>query len=282
LWVGLGLDFYQVHYYDWMDFTFPGSGLTPVNMIRDNDGVPLDRPCFVGEFGTAVLTSYGLNDTAVFSARWYLDAIRARGYVGAIAWSLNAGDDASDWTSFQPVFTNWVTLARPPVSASDNFNRADGSLGSNWIDSSDFTGGTMGIVSNQVVNSGAVWRVAYWDAYVGNFANDQFSQVTKTASGLCGVVVRHQCGVNTHSSGYLLASDGSLYSFDGIVLTLLASGSMPSTVGTVYKLEIIGSTLNGYANGTLAVTVTDTTYTVGQPGIAIHDGAVDDFAAGVI
>jgi hypothetical protein len=120
LWVGLGLDFYQAHYYDFMDVSGPGSGLLPVSAITSDTGVHLDPaiPVILGEYATADV-SYGLNDTAVHSARWYLDTIKANGYVGGLGWSLRGGDNASNWPAFQPVFTNWVNsggvMAPPPV-----------------------------------------------------------------------------------------------------------------------------------------------------------------------
>lgn len=103
LWEGLGLDFYQFHYYPWMDFdTPPGNGLPSYEALN------LDQPCIVGEFPTAA-TSYGLEDTAVFSARWYLDQIYQRGYAGALGWSYRVGDSATNWAQFQPVYTDWTT-----------------------------------------------------------------------------------------------------------------------------------------------------------------------------
>jgi hypothetical protein len=103
LWMGLGLDFYQAHYYTWMDWAGAGTGLKPVSSLG------LDKPCIIGEFATAD-QSYGLNDTTVYSARWYLDSIRTQGYAGALGWSLTSQDSASNWPAFQPVFTNWVQL----------------------------------------------------------------------------------------------------------------------------------------------------------------------------
>jgi hypothetical protein len=109
LWMGLGLDFYQAHYYPWMDWAGPGTGLPPVSSITSDTGVHLDKPVIVGEFPTAD-ASYGLNDTSVYSAEWYLNYIQSQGYAGALGWSLTAGDDASNWAAFRPVFSNWVKL----------------------------------------------------------------------------------------------------------------------------------------------------------------------------
>jgi hypothetical protein len=113
LWQNLGLDFYEAHYYSWMDFTGPGSGLLPVTSITSDTGVHLDKPVVMGEFATADV-SYNLTDTAVGSAEWYLNTIRNDGYAGALGWSVTAGDTASNWTAFQPVFTNWVGRPPPP------------------------------------------------------------------------------------------------------------------------------------------------------------------------
>lgn len=100
-WTNLGLDFYQVHYYPWMDNNVLGSGLPPYSSLN------LDRPCLLGEFAT-VDSDYTIGSTAAYSARWYLDAAYNKGYAGALAWSYGAGDSSTDWTDFQPVFTNWA------------------------------------------------------------------------------------------------------------------------------------------------------------------------------
>jgi hypothetical protein len=103
-WRNLGLDFYQVHYYPWMDTWVPGqaagSGLPTYASLN------LDRPCIVGEYPTAD-ASYSWGDTNVFSARWYVDSVYKLGYAGGLAWSTNVGDSATNWGSFQPVFTQW-------------------------------------------------------------------------------------------------------------------------------------------------------------------------------
>jgi hypothetical protein len=101
-WKGLGLDFYQIHYYPWMDFNNgTGSGLPTCASLG------LDKPCIVGEFAT-VDASYGLNDANPQSAEWYLNTIYAYGYAGALGWSVRAGDGASDWAAFQPVYSAWA------------------------------------------------------------------------------------------------------------------------------------------------------------------------------
>ena len=103
VWSGLGLDFYQIHYYPWMDNGGPaGSGLPTYASLN------LDRPCIVGEFST-VDADYTIGSTTALSAQWYLDTIYNYAYAGAIAWSNNAGDSSTDWTDFNPVFSSWAS-----------------------------------------------------------------------------------------------------------------------------------------------------------------------------
>jgi hypothetical protein len=99
-WTNLGLDFYQLHYYSWMDSSGSGTGLPKYSTLG------LDKPCIVGEFTTAD-SSYGLTDTSPLSAEWYLDTIYNYGYAGALGWSFRGGDSASNWASFSSVYTNW-------------------------------------------------------------------------------------------------------------------------------------------------------------------------------
>ena len=49
--------------------------------------------------------SFGLNDTAQWSAEWWLNTLQSQGYAGAIGWAWH--DAAGNWSSFQPVFTAW-------------------------------------------------------------------------------------------------------------------------------------------------------------------------------
>jgi hypothetical protein len=98
-WKGLGLDFYCLHYYPWMDFGgAAGSGLPTYASLN------LDKPCVVEEFANFGDASYGLNDTNPQSANWYLNTIYNLGYAGELSWSVNSD---TNWTQFQPVFTNW-------------------------------------------------------------------------------------------------------------------------------------------------------------------------------
>ena len=78
---GLGLDFYQVHWYDSVEAASPLR--RPVSKLR------LDRPVLLGEFPT--------RGSAVPPGD-VLSAAREAGYAGALAWSVFADDHASHWS----------------------------------------------------------------------------------------------------------------------------------------------------------------------------------------
>jgi hypothetical protein len=76
-WVGLGLDYYQIHFYDWMA---PYS--TDNLFAMRAESLELDRPIVVGEFPADHSTVAGLRD--------YLDIWYKHNYAGAWAWSFRA------------------------------------------------------------------------------------------------------------------------------------------------------------------------------------------------
>lgn len=77
----LGLDFYQVHWYDHLDP--PSVLVTPAAAYR------LDRPLWLGEFPTAQSSQAPLN---------VLSAVEHAGFAGALAWSVAAADPFSSAT----------------------------------------------------------------------------------------------------------------------------------------------------------------------------------------
>ncbi len=76
---GLGLDFYQVHWYD--------AATTRFSLERPVGARGLDRPCVLGEFPTRGSRL----DAAAIVAK-----ARRSGYAGAWAWSVLADDRATD------------------------------------------------------------------------------------------------------------------------------------------------------------------------------------------
>ena len=99
-WVGLGLDYYQIHYYDWMQ---PYSTDNLFGMRAE--WLRLDRPVVVGEFPA--------DHSAVAGLRDYLNVWYTNGYAGAWAWSFRAG---TTWgTPDAEVMRSWADAHRPVV-----------------------------------------------------------------------------------------------------------------------------------------------------------------------
>lgn len=85
-WLGLGLDYYQIHYYDWMQ---PYS--TDNLFAMRAESLELDRPVVVGEFPAANSSVAGLRD--------YLDTWYKNNYAGAWPWSFRG---STTWGSPDP------------------------------------------------------------------------------------------------------------------------------------------------------------------------------------
>jgi hypothetical protein len=86
---GLGLDFYQVHWYE------RHAGRAPLD--RPVATLGLDRPLLLGEYPTR---GSALSPPAI------VDAARRAGYRGALAWSLLAEDSASDAAACELAFAS--------------------------------------------------------------------------------------------------------------------------------------------------------------------------------
>lgn len=80
-WVGQGLDFYQIHFYDWMH---PYSNTNLFGALYSSLG--LDRPVVVGEFPAA--------NSSTANLQQYLDTWFNNGYAGAWSWSFRGIDGA--------------------------------------------------------------------------------------------------------------------------------------------------------------------------------------------
>lgn len=147
--------------------------------------------------------------------------------------------------------------------ATDDFNRADGSLGANWTIQ---LGSNMAIVSNEAKTSttGAD-QLAFWDA--DTFADDQYAQAkfVNTSGGLNGVCVRNSV-VGASKNSYFLRLDG-IHKFVGGAYTKIKNATETTDGDDIFKLTISGDTLTGYKNGVQFVTVDDSDLTSGSPGI---------------
>lgn len=105
-WRGLGLDFYQFHWYDHFapeePFPFPPA-----------DALKLDKPILIGEVPTARAKTKQ-------TAGEFLEAARGGGYGGLLLWSLRAGDEYSDFAAA----TGDLQSRSPRVTAEGVLNAA--------------------------------------------------------------------------------------------------------------------------------------------------------------
>ena len=173
------------------------------------------------------------------------------------------------------------------LPASDAFTNTNGTAlpthDANW----DTIEGTCEIQGNAAVgNAAADFSVSIWTG--DTFDDDQYSEITIALSGSgtmgAGVCVRGVDG-GSGAEGYSLMQDSSGLTFleqlnnggssDALVEeTLTALGA-----GEILRLEIEGSTLRGYFDGTEEQNETDATYTAGDAGVAFYDDQGAEFRA---
>ena len=167
----------------------------------------------------------------------------------------------------------------PASSASDDFARANGSLGPNWTPTSD---GGMAIVSQAAVgtngsgNSGDMWTA-------NSFTSDQYSQVTLTGTQLTGnqwigAAARMQDSGKDAYVGIYFWNSGSpeLMLFlrnNGSWAELGSYSTAPLPGGTQLELTAVGNTLSFAENGTQVIGISDGTLTGGTPGIIANGAA---------
>jgi len=162
------------------------------------------------------------------------------------------------------------------ATVSDNFNRANGGLGSNW---STVSGTTAPQITNNTAQPGSAGTLnsAFWSA--STFGSDQYAAASFPNSS--GTNYGPAIAVRLSSSkGYFLwygnsASTVSIWRMDSSSSWTQLSASAKLTVAAtdVWRLQAVGSTLTGYQNGKQVVTTTDTHYTTGAPGIWMYNAA---------
>jgi len=86
----LGLDLYQIHWYDLLEADSP--------LDRPVSALELDRPVLLGEFPTR---------GSARSAASILETAQASGYAGALAWSVRTSDPASDYPGQATEIAAW-------------------------------------------------------------------------------------------------------------------------------------------------------------------------------
>ncbi len=171
-------------------------------------------------------------------------------------------------------------MARTSI-ATDNFNRANGTLGANWtyVYNLGF-GSSINITSNEAAgNVSGAEAVARWTG-AGSFTADQYSSAvvhhftggTGTNNYTVGVVAR--CSADTDANrDYYFIRIGALTYLGKVVNgteTVLNSGSISWVDGDTCDIECEGTAIRLCQNGTPAGgawTQTDSSIATGLPGI---------------
>ena len=163
-----------------------------------------------------------------------------------------------------------ATVTSVPVA--DDFNRADGSLGSAWTAQS---ANTLLLTSASVRGPNDDFVCASRSLASTTFSNDQSSQVTIARldrADSIGVTVRSSGSLTAGTfSGYLLTADGSTFStldkiVSGVGSQILDLSSVAWSAGDVLKLAVSGRTLTAYRNGVAIGTITDPDCRFGSAG----------------
>ena len=179
----------------------------------------------------------------------------------------------------QLVFLHQASAA---VSASDDFNRADGGLGSSWTPIAD---GGMAIASQQVTGTTSATTGDIRTAET--YSSDQSSTVEVTSTQLSGgqwvgPAVRMQSNGLNGYLGIYFWNNGSpqlrLYKrTSGNWAQLGGSYSTgPLAAGTQLELTAVAGKISFLANGVTRISVTDTSFTGGAPGMMAFGRPVAD------
>jgi hypothetical protein len=168
-------------------------------------------------------------------------------------------------------------------SVTDNFERPNGTLGSNW----KVHGVSTPIIVDNIVQS-APQGYAYANWATTSFTDNQFAQITLTNSGADRIGVT--CRADLNGNGYIAycpsntrcqlqkLSNHSLIYFDG------SNGiSVPDISGKTVKISCTGSTITGYINDDPFDSRSDTTYQSGSIGFSVYNSwtkGIDKFEGG--
>lgn len=210
--------------------------------------------------------------------------------------------DDKPWNPLRPsrrdygVWLGGERLVLMPVVAggatyTDDFNRANGAVGADWT----VVDGTWVIASNRLQRSGAGFGTNESSIrYAHNLdSDDHYSQIDFTGqgsstNGYMGPAVRFAAAAETYYGAYSRAGS-SLRVLRKVVagtVTDLASSGGGGGPTRQLRLEVNGSDLEFYDNGTLALSVTDTSI-IGnlRAGVMAHataGGSItgDNFRAG--
>jgi hypothetical protein len=192
------------------------------------------------------------------------------------SYRVRATDAAGNPSAYSPVV---AAKTLPGAVASDNFDRPDGSLGSNWSKPTTSIYNLV-ITNNQVgVDVETNHNYAFWSA--NTFNNDQYSQITVSKVGpWTGVILRADPVQDRFYMGFVFdTNDYRIYCrWDEGYYSLSTGSAVTWNAGDVLRLEVKGSvdpiTITMYRNGTAVLDWVSTGSSFikpsGSPGMGIY------------
>jgi len=194
-----------------------------------------------------------------------------------------------------------VGVGYAAVLATDDFNRADGTLGANWTTIAGFA--NPAIVTNQV-QPNAVGGTGSLSLYTGTtFPNDQYAKTSIIAALTAntrnpGLLLRGTTAARTEYECVLFGPLGATVQLKinrynaGVLASLATTGADQTVVTTdVMKCTVVGYVLTIYINDVSKLVYDDSAsgskITSGTPGIHLYTAAgltsnvqIDNFEAG--
>jgi hypothetical protein len=162
----------------------------------------------------------------------------------------------------------------------DHFDRANGSLGSNWVTASGGTGLKIIFTSKATATTGSTTCLSYYNASV---ANAQWSEVTVgTTPGSSASSVGPALRMTDSSNFYyawIPLGVFEIWKCVGGSFSSVHTGNTTSVVATdVIRFEAEGTALRLYRNGGLVISTTDSSLTSGN--IGLHSYTNDEATCG--
>ena len=199
----------------------------------------------------------------------------------------------------QPSSTGLLPAAPPTTPVLDNFNRANGSVGSNWTNMHAGSFSTMNIANNVAVNPGSASQYAwnYWNpATYGPDVEAYATVANYSGNDTLRIGARVSANSSTYSGYFVSITATGVWSIIRITnatVTTLASGvTDPISSGDQIGIRIVGSVITALhrtaANGWVAVLTYDTAndstrYTAaGSLSFEFRTSTIDDFGGGLV
>lgn len=252
---------------------------TPVTKARSTDGRLASFTLTTANNSAFILSAISderVADAGIGTLTGANQSISTSGNASASAVILNAGVAAGKPITWTWSVTNnaYAIVAAafyiPRATFSDNFNRADGAIGTNYTART----GSFTVASNQFRISGPSDINCFTEVAtsVATFSPDQSAKITLSALNSfdsVGVAVR-----SSATGAYVLRTDGASSSGRGLakvvsgVTTSLGTVNLPACVaGDEIEIRALGTTVAMYRNGVLIDSVADTDLATGQPGL---------------